>query len=109
MPPDTADALARAYVFLRRVEHRIQYLDDQQTHVLPTQDEDLDWIARTLGYEHAGPFLADLCAHRERVAHEFDGLLGGDAPCKGCGKKTAAAPEPHELPTVLAAFPERAR
>jgi len=109
MPPDTADALARAYVFLRRVEHRIQYLDDQQTHVLPTQDEDLDWIARTLGYEHAGPFLADLCAHRERVAHEFDGLLGGDAPCKGCGKKPAAAPEPHELPTVLAAFPERAR
>ncbi|HQD16492.1 MAG TPA: bifunctional [glutamate--ammonia ligase]-adenylyl-L-tyrosine phosphorylase/[glutamate--ammonia-ligase] adenylyltransferase, partial [Ottowia sp.] len=109
MPPDTADALARAYVFLRRVEHRIQYLDDQQTHVLPTQDEDLDWIARTLGYEHAGPFLADLCAHRERVAHEFDGLLGGDAPCKGCGKKTAAATEPHELPTVLAAFPERAR
>ena len=109
MPRDTADALARAYVFLRRVEHRIQYLDDQQTHVLPTQDEDLDWIARTLGYEHAGPFLADLCAHRERVAHEFDGLLGGDAPCKGCGKKPAAAPEPHELPTVLAAFPERAR
>ena len=34
MPQDTADALARAYVFLRRVEHRIQYLDDQQTHVL---------------------------------------------------------------------------
>ncbi|MEP6588070.1 MAG: glutamine-synthetase adenylyltransferase, partial [Polaromonas sp.] len=36
MPQDTADAMARAYDFLRRVEHRIQYLDDQQTHVLPT-------------------------------------------------------------------------
>ena len=35
MPQATADALARAYEFLRRVEHRIQYLDDQQTHVLP--------------------------------------------------------------------------
>src|SRR3989344_1817822 len=41
MPQETADALARAYVFLRRVEHRIQYLDDQQTHVLPTRDDDL--------------------------------------------------------------------
>ena len=111
MPPDTADALARAYVFLRRVEHRIQYLDDQQTHVLPTQDEDLDWIARTLGYPSACPFLADLCAHRERVAHEFDGLLGGDAPCKSCGKKSAdaPAPAPHDLPAVLDAFPERVR
>ena len=35
MPQATADALAAAYEFLRRVEHRIQYLDDQQTHVLP--------------------------------------------------------------------------
>ncbi|MES2880250.1 MAG: glutamine-synthetase adenylyltransferase, partial [Pseudomonadota bacterium] len=34
MPPATAEALAQAYDFLRRVEHRIQYLDDQQTHVL---------------------------------------------------------------------------
>ncbi len=27
--------LAEAYVFLRNLEHRLQYLDDQQTHVLP--------------------------------------------------------------------------
>jgi glutamate-ammonia-ligase adenylyltransferase len=37
MPSDTAAALCRAYEFLRRIEHRIQYLDDQQTHVLPGQ------------------------------------------------------------------------
>jgi glutamate-ammonia-ligase adenylyltransferase len=45
MPQATAQALAEAYVFLRQVEHRIQYLDDQQTHVLPTQDHDLGCIA----------------------------------------------------------------
>jgi [glutamine synthetase] adenylyltransferase / [glutamine synthetase]-adenylyl-L-tyrosine phosphorylase len=45
MPGPTAEALAQAYVFLRQLEHRIQYLDDQQTHVLPHQDGDLDWIA----------------------------------------------------------------
>ncbi|MDB5885743.1 MAG: (Glutamate--ammonia-ligase) adenylyltransferase, partial [Polaromonas sp.] len=57
MPQDTADAMARAYGFLRRVEHRIQYLDDQQTHVLPTRDDDLAWIAQTLGYRDCCLFL----------------------------------------------------
>lgn len=84
MPQDTAQALAEAYVFLRRVEHRIQYLDDQQTHVLPTSDDDLLWIARTLGYDNLCPFLAQLDAHREVVAQEFDTLLGGQKECKGC-------------------------
>ncbi len=45
MPRATAERLADAYTMLRRIEHRIQYLDDQQTHVLPTYDADLDWIA----------------------------------------------------------------
>jgi glutamate-ammonia-ligase adenylyltransferase len=34
-------AAGRGLHFLRRVEHRIQYLDDQQTHLLPTADADL--------------------------------------------------------------------
>ncbi len=107
MPQATADALSGAYEFLRRVEHRIQYLDDQQTHVLPTSDDDLVWIARTLGYADAHPFLADLNAHRELVAHEFDTLLGGagERTCRGCGAK-AATPELEEL---LAQMPERFR
>jgi [glutamine synthetase] adenylyltransferase / [glutamine synthetase]-adenylyl-L-tyrosine phosphorylase len=86
MPQDTADALTRAYDFLRRVEHRIQYLDDQQTHVLPTRDDDLDWIAHTMGYRQASGLLGDLDAHRELVADEFDKLLGDKGDCKTCGK-----------------------
>ena len=89
MPQDTADAMARAYEFLRRVEHRIQYLDDQQTHVLPTRDDDLGWIAQTLGYSDCCTFLSDLDTHRELVAGEFDILLGGKPECKGCGKPGA--------------------
>ncbi len=88
MPDATAQALAEAYVFLRQVEHRIQFLDDQQTHVLPTQDADLAWIASTLGFESAHQFLHQLDAHREVVAQEFDKLLGGaDKDCKGCHSK----------------------
>ena len=58
MPQNTADALARAYEFLRHVEHRIQYLDDQQTHLLPTADADLAWIARSLGLANCTPGTA---------------------------------------------------
>lgn len=109
MPQETADALARAYVFLRRVEHRIQYLDDQQTHVLPTRDDDLAWIARTMGYPDCCAFLHELDAHRELVAQEFDTLLGGNGKkqCSkgGCGGPRAAAPPPPELEALLEQLP----
>jgi len=91
MPQDTADALTRAYDFLRRVEHRIQYLDDQQTHVLPTRDDDLDWVARTMGFGQTAIFLGELDAHRELVAGEFDTLLGDKADCKTCAKSGGQA------------------
>ncbi|MEN9373800.1 MAG: hypothetical protein RIR79_1352 [Pseudomonadota bacterium] len=89
LPQATADALAQAYIFLRNVEHRIQYLDDQQTHILPTQDADLEWIALSLGFADVSIFLHTLNGHRECVAQEFDALLGGasEAPanvCKQC-------------------------
>ena len=94
MPPATASALAQAYEFLRRVEHRIQYLDDQQTHVMPTRDDDLAWLAATLDYPDVCAFLHALDAHREQVAQEFDTLLGGptNGGCngKGCGNKNGA-------------------
>jgi [glutamine synthetase] adenylyltransferase / [glutamine synthetase]-adenylyl-L-tyrosine phosphorylase len=112
MPQATAEALSRAYEFLRRVEHRIQYLDDQQTHVLPTNDDDLTWIAHTMGYAGCVPFLTELDAHRELVAQEFDTLLGGasEKVCSGCNGKTAAhlAPEFDAVVEQLpAAFRER--
>ena len=107
MPAETAQALTQAYVFLRKVEHRIQYLDDQQTHVLPTQDDDLKWIAGTMGYAASHDFLTDLDAHREVVAHEFDILLGGDRQCKPC--ETGAASERPELEAILDLFQGEAR
>lgn len=105
MPQATADALSAAYVFLRQVEHRIQYLDDQQTHVLPTRDDDLAWIAQTLGHANACAFLSELDAHREVVAQEFDILLGGDRECKTCNGKNGKNNREHaELDAVLGDF-----
>ncbi len=98
MKPDSALRLAQAYTFLRRVEHRIQYLDDQQTHLLPTVDADLGWIASSLGLScnaDTCELLDCLGETREFVAMEFDALLNegqskpaatkGDAGCRGCG------------------------
>ena len=94
MSAATATALADAYLFLRRVEHRIQYLDDQQTHILPTADADLLWIAQTMGFADSCGFLAELDRHRELVAQEFDALLGGaQTSCKGCNG--ASGPPTH--------------
>ncbi|GAB4401769.1 MAG: bifunctional [glutamate--ammonia ligase]-adenylyl-L-tyrosine phosphorylase/[glutamate--ammonia-ligase] adenylyltransferase [Rhodoferax sp.] len=104
MRGETAQRLAQAYVFLRRVEHRIQYLDDQQTHVLPTSDADLTWIAQTLGLSSASALLAELDAHREAVAQEFDSLLGGaESACKTCAGPSR---EPSDLDDLLAQLPE---
>ena len=89
MKPETAERLAEAYVFLRQVEHRIQFLDDQQTHLLPTSDADLNWIARSMGYAACRPEACELLDRlgevRELVATEFDALLhDGQAPGQGC-------------------------
>jgi [glutamine synthetase] adenylyltransferase / [glutamine synthetase]-adenylyl-L-tyrosine phosphorylase len=90
MPAETAHALSIAYEFLRRTEHRIQYLDDQQTHLLPTNDEDCAWLSRSMGYTDCCGFLSALDDHRELIASEFDKLLGQGAPCKGCGSNTSS-------------------
>jgi len=75
MPAETAQALHDAYVFLRQVEHRIQYLDDQQTHQIPTVDADVLWIAQTLGLPDMTALDAQLMRHRDHVAQEFERLL----------------------------------
>ncbi len=94
MPAATAQALAQAYVFLRRVEHRIQYLDDQQTHALPSDPVDLVWLSHTLGLASVDVFWAELARHRELVAQEFDRLLGQSEPAHGA-KGTHGAGGPH--------------
>jgi [glutamine synthetase] adenylyltransferase / [glutamine synthetase]-adenylyl-L-tyrosine phosphorylase len=97
MKPETASRLAEAYVFLRQVEHRIQYLDDQQTHQLPTGDEDLRWIAGSLGLActvDACELMDRLLEIREFVALEFDALLHDGQPAKNGGCKSCGDPPP---------------
>jgi len=99
MKAETARRLSDAYVFLRRVEHRIQFLDDQQTHCLPQGDADLAWIAASLGLKCSRDtceLFEQLGEVRELVAMEFDALLheGGTAPQGGCKGGQCGGPKP---------------
>ena len=109
MPASTAEAMAKAYVFLRQVEHRIQYLDDQQTHILPTQTDDLAWLASTMGFDNTAAFLQALEQHRQLVAQEFDILLGQDDASADksseSGGGDAVIPKSHTTPTTFVDLP----
>ncbi|MCZ4304969.1 bifunctional [glutamate--ammonia ligase]-adenylyl-L-tyrosine phosphorylase/[glutamate--ammonia-ligase] adenylyltransferase [Zoogloeaceae bacterium G21618-S1] len=74
---DVVAALKNAYVFLRRLEHRLQYLDDAQTHDLPTQPSDQALIARAMGFDDYTALLAELDRHRAEVSQHF-GMVFGD-------------------------------
>ncbi len=51
---DDGAEMVRAYTFLRRVEHLLQLQRLRRTHQLPTDQADLEWLARTLGYAGSG-------------------------------------------------------
>ena len=74
----TAEAvgeLSAAYDFLRRVEHRLQYLDDAQTHMLPNNDADRALVARAMGFGSYEALLAELDDHRAAVARHFEAVF----------------------------------
>ncbi len=71
----SVDELAAAYDFLRRIEHRLQYLDDAQTHQLPDGSEDQARIARAMGCSGYAALLAQLGAHRASVSRHFEAVF----------------------------------
>ncbi|WP_414902710.1 bifunctional [glutamine synthetase] adenylyltransferase/[glutamine synthetase]-adenylyl-L-tyrosine phosphorylase [Sphingomonas flavalba] len=78
--PRDAAALAAAYRVLRTVEHRLQMVDDRQTHSLPVQAEALDNVAALHGLADGAALVARLAPHVERVGHVYDALDDGSAP-----------------------------
>jgi [glutamine synthetase] adenylyltransferase / [glutamine synthetase]-adenylyl-L-tyrosine phosphorylase len=72
MPEAAVAELSEAYLFLRRLEHRIQYLDDAQTHALPVQEEDRARVARAMGFDAWAAFREALERQRARVSWHFE-------------------------------------
>jgi len=79
--PEDEDALRRAYIFLRTLEHRLQLVEEQQTHRLPAESEAMEKLARRMGYLQsdaaaaAENLMRDLESHRGQVESRFRGLL----------------------------------
>jgi len=65
------DELTAAYDFLRRVEHRLQMMADEQTHTLPVDTGALDVFARFLGFKGRVDFAGVLVSHLRKVERHY--------------------------------------
>jgi glutamate-ammonia-ligase adenylyltransferase len=63
--------LEESYRFLRQVEHRIQMVNDRQTHDLPQQPAEMDRIARFMAYPDARAFAVDFLRHVDIVRANY--------------------------------------
>jgi len=75
---EARDQLSAAYEFLRRVEHRLQMVADEQTHTLPDDVDAVERFARFLGYDSRAAFAKDLLGHLNIVQGHYGKLFEGD-------------------------------
>ena len=79
LPPEAASDLRAAYVFLRNLEHRLQYVEDQQTQRLPAKQDDQAMVGRAMGCADYASLLARLDAHRDAVTRQFEAVFADHA------------------------------
>ena len=75
---EVREELTAAYHFLRRVEHRLQMIADEQTHSLPGDAEAMERFACFFGYEGRAAFARDLLGHLNIVQGHYSKLFEGD-------------------------------
>ena len=83
--PTVADTLSQSYRFLRRIEHRLQMIDDHQTQTLPPEGPELDSLAGFAGYPDAAAFHDDLTTHLRRVEAIYADLFEEQPELSGPG------------------------
>ena len=64
------------YLFLRRVEHYLQMKDDLQTHALPSSNEEMEILAKKMGFSSARDFNSALQLRRMQTKNMYNSLLG---------------------------------
>jgi glutamate-ammonia-ligase adenylyltransferase len=100
---DEAAALAEAYRLLRTIEHRLQMVDDRQTHSLPAAPAALDNVARLHGLADGAALLDLLRPHVVRTAAIYDTLVAGE------GAKLSEDPVTLDAALAAAGFPDPAQ
>jgi glutamate-ammonia-ligase adenylyltransferase len=79
LPAAECDALAQAYGFLRRLEHALQYVDDEQTHWIAPAGAARDQVAELMGLADGEELIARYRAHAAPVAALFDRIFATPA------------------------------
>lgn len=95
--------LTDAYRFLRHVEHRLQMIDDEQTHTLPKTDENLAHAAAFCGYDEIGTFSEVLLGHLLHVQSHYAALFEKSPPLGGAAGSlvfTGVEDDPETLRTI---------
>ena len=102
---EAVDDLSRSYVFLRRVEHRLQMVRDEQTQRLPFERPALVRFAKFCGYARLDRFARDVTHHLTRVEHHYARLFE-DAPALSAASGslvfTGVVDDPETLATLRA-------
>jgi len=100
--PQTRDELTDAYLFLRRVEHRIQMVADAQTHELPESREAMEAFARFMGYPSRDAFGEVLVMHLTTVQSHYARLFEDAPPPAVLEAELRFPAEADDKPTVAA-------
>jgi [glutamine synthetase] adenylyltransferase / [glutamine synthetase]-adenylyl-L-tyrosine phosphorylase len=102
---EAVEDLTQAYLFLRRIEHRLQMVADEQTQRLPFENAALTRFAKFCGYARLDGFAADLTHQLTRVEHHYARLFE-DAPTLSAASGnlvfTGVADDPATLTTLRA-------
>ena len=85
---DVRDELGRAYRYLRRLEHRLQMINDEQTHMIPTGADEIARVADFAGAPSVAALEVELLGHLGRVHRRYKDLFedraaGADRPALG--------------------------
>ncbi len=96
------DELAASYQFLRRVEHRLQMVADEQTQELPTDETQLNRLAQFCGYPSIAAFSADLTRVFETVQRHYRVLFESSPGLTASGANMVFAGQIDDPGTVTA-------
>ena len=98
----TADELKEAYAFLRRLEHRLQMVDDRQTHSVPEDAGELARFAAFAGHDSVDGFSAALLARLQTVERHYARLFEDEPDLAGPGNLvfTGGDHDPETLETI---------
>lgn len=93
IPDDERRILTEGYCFLRHLEHRLQMIEDAQTHEIPDDPAAIPALARFMGHGDTNEFRLALLGHLSAIEHRFAGLFASEDGDEGPARDQLPAGE----------------